>query len=169
MDWRLYERVVAVLEAENIGLDLTVIPNARIVGAISGAKRQVDVLIDARWDEDQASRLIVDAKRRSRPLDVTHVEAFEGMMKDCRATRGRMVCPSGWTPAAKKRADKAIGLRLLTLEEAEDPTLWTFEPCLGSCASPLIETPTKGHVHVGRATPTGSPRWMVDRVYGQVR
>jgi hypothetical protein len=80
------------------------------VGAITGIKRQVDVLIDARVAEDVLRRVIVDAKFRRRKIDVTDVEAFEGMMKDCRAQRGLLVCSNGFTEAALRRAQEAARL-----------------------------------------------------------
>ena len=84
-NWRLYERLVAALEAENSGIELSVTPNARIKGCISHKSRQIDVLIDARWGDDLSRRIIVDAKFHGRKLDIKDVESFEGMMKDCEA------------------------------------------------------------------------------------
>jgi len=135
-DWRFYERFVAELMAdENARDDVTVIPNARIVGAISGVKRQIDVLIDAKWDDDICRRIIVDAKRYKKKIDVKDVEMFEGMMSDCRAQCGIIVCPNGFTPAAKKRAQDAITIRLLPLEEVENFSLYSWYPCVGNCTN----------------------------------
>lgn len=134
VDWRLYERAVAAFEAENVGLDMTVTPNARILGAISGRKRQIDVLIDARWGEDLSRRIIIDAKRHRRKLDIKAVESFEGMMRDCRAQHGILVCPNGWTEGARKRAQEAITLKLLSLDEVENSASWAhFDKCFGAC------------------------------------
>jgi hypothetical protein len=47
-DWKIYERFVAHLMAEHASDEITVIPNAKIFGAISGVQRQIDVLIDAK-------------------------------------------------------------------------------------------------------------------------
>jgi hypothetical protein len=132
-DWRTYERIVAGLEGENAGLDFSVTPNAKLRGSLSNTLRQVDVLIDARWGDDLSDRIIVDAKRRQRKIDVTHVEAFEGMMRDCSARRGIIVCPNGYTVAALKRAQEAITIKLLSIDEAEEFDWSAFEPCLGNC------------------------------------
>lgn len=133
LDWKSYERIVAGIEAENWGLAFSVTPNASVKGSLSNAWRQIDVLIDARWGDDLSGRIIVDAKRRQRKIDVTHVEAFEGMMRDCLARRGIIICPNGYTAAALQRAQEAITIKLLSLAEAEEFDWSAFDPCLGDC------------------------------------
>src|SRR4051794_33279646 len=112
--WKLYERLVASFEVEAAGIDASVTPNATLLGSISGAQRQIDVLIDARWEDDLSRRIVFDAKRRSRKVDVTDVEAFEGLMRDVRASRGVLVCTKGYSEAAEKWAEQSIDIRLLT-------------------------------------------------------
>src|ERR1043165_2529171 len=102
--WELYERMIARIVADQLSTDLCVTPNARIIGKISGRSRQIDVLIDSRHDTDNSRRIIVDAKKRTRKIDVTDVEAFRGLMEDVGATHGYLVCPTGHTQAAEKRA-----------------------------------------------------------------
>ena len=109
--------------------DLTVIPNARLRGSISTTNRQIDVLIDCRLGEDVSRRVIVDAKRHRRPIDIKQVEEFEGMMKDVRAHRGILVCPNGHTAAALRRAQNAIDIRLIPLDELDSLDLSGWEPC----------------------------------------
>src|ERR1039458_6592279 len=82
------------------------------------------LLVDHRWHAGSASRIIVDAKNRSRPLDLGDVEQFEGMMRDCRATRGIIVCTAGWSEAAARRAQQAITITLLDYETALDEYGW---------------------------------------------
>jgi hypothetical protein len=133
-DWRLYERFVARLMSDYASDDVTVIPNTNIVGCISGVERQIDVLIDAKWDPNTSRRVIVDAKRYKNKIDVKDVETFEGMMKDCRAQYGIIVCPEGYTEAAKRRAQDAITIKLVPLSELDEFTLANWEPCLGKCS-----------------------------------
>lgn len=131
-DWVLMERCAALFAAEEFGgIDLTVVPNATIMGAISGVRRQIDVLVDARWSRDVTSRIIIDAKNRKRKLDVKDVESFEGMMRDCSAPRGVLVTPAGWTPAAARRAQDAITITLLSVANLDDFS-FGFEPCLNA-------------------------------------
>lgn len=125
-EWELYERLVARLIANQVSSDLCVTPNARIVGRISKTARQIDVLIDARHDTDNSRRIVVDAKKRRRKIDVKDVEEFRGLMEDVGATHGYLVSTSGHTKAAEKRAQKAVSIRILPLDRLEDfdPSTW---------------------------------------------
>lgn len=87
-DWRMYERIAACFEIESAGMEVSVTPNASLKGSISGVARQVDVLVEGRWDDDLGRRIVYDAKHWSRKIDVNDVEGFEGMMRDVRASRG---------------------------------------------------------------------------------
>lgn len=133
--WKLYERLTAFILSEQRAASNTVTPNAWLIGHLSGVKRQVDVLIESRVGPDRSKRVVVDAKLHARPLDVKDVEEFEGMMRDVEADRGVLVCPSGFTAAAERRAQKAISLRLLNPQELDSITLSTWEPCAsGECS-----------------------------------
>lgn len=125
-DWKRYERLVARLMVDQLSTDFCVTANASIVGAITGIKRQIDVLMEARHDTDNSRRIIVDAKRRKRKIDVRDVETFRGMMEDVGATHGYLVCPHGFTEAAERRAQSAVSLRLLPLHHLDDfdPRTW---------------------------------------------
>lgn len=125
-EWEVYERMIARMIADQASTHLCVSPNARIVGSISGRSRQVDVLIEARHDTDNTRRIIVDAKKRKRKIDVRDVEAFLGLMADTKATHGYLVGPAGHTKAAEKRAQRAVSLRIVPLDRLADfdPTTW---------------------------------------------
>lgn len=125
-DWKLYERLVARLMSDQLSTEFCVTPNAWVRGTITGIRRQIDVLIEARHDTDNSRRIIVDAKRRKRKIDVKEVESFRGMMEDVGATHGYLVCPHGHTAAAQKRAQSAVSIRLLPLDHLEDfdPRTW---------------------------------------------
>jgi len=125
-DWEHYERMVARLVADQSATDLCVTPNARIIGNITKISRQIDVLIDARHDTDNSRRVVVDAKKRRRKIDVTDVEAFLGLMQDVKATHGYLVSPSGYTTAAEKRAQMAVSIRIVPIDRLEnfDPSTW---------------------------------------------
>jgi hypothetical protein len=125
-DWKLYELMIARLIADQLTTELCVTPNARLKGKISGRSRQIDVLIDARHDTDNCRRIIVDAKRRRRKIDVTDVEAFQSLMNDVGSTHGYLVSPAGHTAAAERRAQEAVTIRIVPLDRLEnfDPTTW---------------------------------------------
>jgi hypothetical protein len=127
--WKLYERLVASFEVEAAGIDASVTPNATLLGSISGTQRQIDVLVDARWEDDLSRRIIFDAKRRSRKIDVADVEAFEGLMRDVRASRGVLVCTKGHSEAAERRAQQSIDIRLLSEDEALEIDHAAIDPC----------------------------------------
>ncbi|AGG87596.1 restriction endonuclease [Rhodanobacter denitrificans] len=125
-EWKLYERLVARMLVEQLETDLCVTPNAYIVGRITGVPRQIDVLIETRHDTDNSRRIIVDAKKRSRKIDVKDVESFRGLMEDVGATHGYLVSPAGYTKAAGKRAQAAVSIRIVPLDRLEDfdPSTW---------------------------------------------
>ncbi len=51
-DWRILERIVALLTSNEYDDSYTVIPNIRVRGYISKRKRQIDVLVDIRHNID---------------------------------------------------------------------------------------------------------------------
>jgi len=70
----LLERCAALFAVEEFGgMDVTVVPNAKILGSVSGTLRQVDALVDARWSRGIKSRIIIDAKNRKRKLDIKDI------------------------------------------------------------------------------------------------
>jgi hypothetical protein len=124
--WEVYERMIARLIADQVGTDLCVTPNAWITGKITGIRRQIDVLIDARHDTDNTRRIIVDAKRKRRKVDVKDVEALLGVMKDVEATHGYLISPAGHTKAAERRAQMSVSIRIVPIDRLEsfDPATW---------------------------------------------
>ena len=129
-DWKQYERFVSALCAnEHSDEHTTVVSNAKITGAISGILRQVDVLIDKRFSSNVSRRIIVDAKRYSRKVNIADVERFESMMRDCRAEHGFLVCPEGYTQGALRRAQDNITLKLLSLADFEGFSLESYDLC----------------------------------------
>jgi hypothetical protein len=129
--WEIYERLVAQLMVRDLHPDYCVTVNASVTGLISRERRQIDVLIDVRHDTDNSRRIIVDAKRQRRKVDITQVESLRALMEDVGATHGYLVCPHGHTEAAEKRAQEFISICLLPLEHLEnfDPSRWPA--CLG--------------------------------------
>jgi hypothetical protein len=127
--WRQFERLIALLTAEDYDGNHTVIPNARIYGFISKRKRQIDVLVDWRFDTNLNRRIIFDAKYRNRPVDIKEIEAFEGLMKDVNAQRGFIVCSNGHTASALRRAQQHIGIKLLSEKEINEFDINSWEYC----------------------------------------
>lgn len=119
--------------ANQISTDLCVTPNAKITGKISGRVRQLDVLIDSRHDTDNSRRIIIDAKKQRRKIDIVQVEAFKGLMDDVGATHGFLICPHGHTKAAERRAQKAITICLVPIERLQDFDPASWPKCENNC------------------------------------
>jgi Restriction endonuclease len=138
-EWRQYERLVAILTTEDYDANYTVIPNARIKGFISNRKRQIDVLVDYRFDTNLSRRIIFDAKYRKRPVDIKEIEAFEGLMKDVNAQRGIIICSNGHTASALRRAQEHIGINLLPEDEINNFDINSWENCRNqNCENGLV-------------------------------
>lgn len=157
-DWRMYERIVACFEMEAASMDLSVTPNASLIGAISGVKRQIDVLVDGRWEGGIERRIIFDAKRRSRKIDIKDVDSFEGMMRDVQASRGVLVCSNGWTKAAASRAAELIDIRLLEESQLDELDLAAVDPC-PHCEN--LKRKTKGLVFWDGQFPLPLTGWAI--------
>jgi hypothetical protein len=110
-------------------------------GRFSLEKRQLDVAMYRTWD-DELPFFIADAKRHSRPIDVTKVECFIGMMDDVGASIGLLVAPKGFSEAAVRRARAAnVRVEIMSPQEALEfewlplarrifPWDWAFHPTL---------------------------------------
>jgi hypothetical protein len=129
LSWQIYERVAACFEVEAASMDVSVTPNASLIGSISHVSRQIDILVDARFEEGFDRRIIFDAKHRKRKVDVKDIESFEGMMRDVNASRGVLICSSGWSQAAASRAADLIDIRLMTVDEIDEMDFAAVDPC----------------------------------------
>jgi hypothetical protein len=142
-------------------MNITVQPNVILAGTLSGVSRQIDVLIDARWEGGTARRIIVDAKVRQGKIDINDVEAFEGMVRDCRADRGLLVSTSGYTEGAIRRAQDMLTLATLSLEQALQFG-WVYERCLGKCLSDTSVRNTGMVLWAGYVLPiTTNNMWLI--------
>jgi hypothetical protein len=69
--------------------------------------------------------VIIDCKDYVNPVDVKDVEEFLGLVEDVGANKGALVCPTGFSEAAKTRA-KDGGVDLFSLVDAEDEDWRTY-------------------------------------------
>lgn len=124
--WKVYERMIAQLFANQISTGLCVTPNARVMGTRSGVLRQVDVLIEPRHTPDHQCRSIVEAKRIDRKIHVKDVEHLLGMMDDVDARYGYLVCPTGYSDGALRRAQDTVRICLISLDRIANfnPAAW---------------------------------------------
>ena len=106
MDWKNYEDEIF----EELRRRYPAVPikrNTKVLGRISQKLRQIDVLIEAQV-LDSPIRVIVDAKKRSKPIDVNDVESFIAMMADVEAHRGILVSTNGYSKTAVLRAHNEV-------------------------------------------------------------
>lgn len=115
------EILVAKIQAQ-LAPGAEVIHNARLPGRQSQATRQIDVLVRQRIGQYEMM-IVLDCKDHARPIDVKGVEEFLGLMTDVGAHRGALVCPKGFTQAARTRAS-ALGMMDLYSPIDTDPHKW---------------------------------------------
>jgi hypothetical protein len=103
-DWEQLEHLVVSIQ-QQLSPDATVSHNVKLDGVDSETKRQIDVLVEQNIGQYQM-RIVIDCKDYSKPVDVKGIEEFHGLVQDVRAQKGALVCPSGYTKSAKRRAKK---------------------------------------------------------------
>lgn len=148
MDWKQYEdEIFEELRRRYPAVPIT--RNAKVLGRRSQTLRQIDVLIEAQV-LDSPVRVIVDAKKRTKPIDVNDVESFIAMMADVEAHRGILISTNGYTKTACSRAHNEVNqdveLDVFSLEE--------LKHLQGELAVPF-----SGTVGVVLAAPFG---WVID-------
>jgi len=99
--WRTYEEAVAAVQSL-LSPGSTVIHNEKIADA-TGELRQFDVTIRGEWNGFKAL-CVMECKRRSRPIDKEHVEAFWAKANSVGANFKVMVSNSGFRVNALKLA-----------------------------------------------------------------
>jgi hypothetical protein len=147
-DWKGFERLAERI-ARDLRPDATVTWDDHLRGRISEATRQIDVSI--RWsDSDREYLTIVQAKDWGTPADVKAIDAFASVVKDVEATRGVMVCRSGFSRRAKTYA-RNLGIGLYNLHDAESRD-WRLEltiPLLWIDLHPSADFPCRIHLNKG--------------------
>jgi hypothetical protein len=119
-DSRALEILVAKIQ-QQLAPGAEVLHDVRLPGKESKRDRQIDVLV--RQKIGQYEMLIVlDCKDYARPVDVKGVEEFYGLLTDVGAHKGALVCPKGFSQAAKERAT-GFGVDLYSPVDT-DPHKW---------------------------------------------
>lgn len=123
-DFEDLELLVAKIQKE-LAPAAEVLHNQRLPGRKSGRTRQIDVLVKDRVGQYEI-HIVIDCKDYKKPADVKSVEEFFGLVDDVGAQKGVLVCPSGFSAAAKTRAE---GLQI-ALYSPVDTKLhkWTVNP-----------------------------------------
>src|SRR5271170_8269854 len=82
-----------------------VLHNVHLDGRDSGVKRQIDVLVREKIGQYEI-KIVIDCKDYNKPADVNDVGAFNTLLHDVGAQKGVLVCPKGFTAAAKTMAER---------------------------------------------------------------
>lgn len=98
------EILVAKIQKQ-LSPDAEVLHNVKLPGKHSETSRQIDVLVKQRIGQYEMN-IILDCKDYAKPVDVKGVEEFHSMMGDVGAHKGALVCPKGFSSAAKTYAKK---------------------------------------------------------------
>lgn len=81
-----------------------VLHNIKLPSRTTSATRQIDVLVRQKIGQYEMN-IVIDSKDYKIPVDVKGVEEFHGLVTDVGANKGVLVCPAGFTKAAKERAE----------------------------------------------------------------
>lgn len=125
-EWRQLELLIASIQ-KRLAPEATVTHNVQIQGRQSETTRQIDVLVEQNIGP-YSIRIVIDCKDYSSPIDVKGVEEFHGLMVDVGANKGALVCPVGFTKAAKNRAKK-MDIDLFSPVDT-DPHKWQASPTI---------------------------------------
>ena len=124
--WKAYERQIFEALKSNAAKDAEVTfdygGTQRLRGRFSGIDRQIDVLVRGTFAGlPMMHTMVVDCKLFNRKLDVTHVEAFAGLVADVGAQLGLLITSEGFSQAAKRRAEgfSKVQLEIVELDELE--------------------------------------------------
>ncbi len=100
---RELELLVAKIQ-QQLAPQAEVLHDVKLDGRESKRKRQIDILM-REYVGQYEIKIIIDCKDYNKPVDVKGVEEFYGLLTDVGAQKGVLVCPKGFSAAAKTRAE----------------------------------------------------------------
>src|SRR5262245_60095618 len=107
-----YEDGVAELLQQKLGDRANVDRTVQLNVQRSGRTRQIDVLVRFPVPGMDDVLMVVDTKLYRRPVDVTTVDQFIGLVEDVGAASGLLVTPHGFSGAARNRAAAERDIRV---------------------------------------------------------
>ncbi len=180
-NWQQFELLVHAIQAQ-IAPDAVVTHNVRLPGRLTGAQRQIDVLVSGSVGQFPVD-IAIDCKDSASPVDVNTVESFVGLIQDTGVHKGVMVASNGFTKNAKARA-KADQIDLYRPIDTGNhrwrpksvrmPMLCDFRgvamQITFSCSEPVpisipedfltaLDIYDKAHMLLGKTLPTAMARW----------
>ena len=127
--WSEFEQLAAKIYNELAPASL--VKHNDIITGKSGVPRQIDVSVRTKIAGHDIL-MVIDTKDYKSPADIGEVDEFAGKLEDVSANRGILICRSGFTSGARKRASIA-GIDLCNLHDAQSrdwsldvelPMLW---------------------------------------------
>ncbi len=135
ISWAAYEQEVFGCFREHFP-HADIQKNVHLKGRYSKRMRQIDVLITEQTPAGTV-RIVVDAKRHNRKLDVKAVEEFEGFLNDIGIDKGLLISNKGYSRSALKRAfycPCALELDILDFSELKSWQAFGALPYVGDRA-----------------------------------
>ncbi len=94
-----------IIEELCVGIkNVKVSRNLKIIGKKTKEEREIDVYIEGKQGVFDI-KIAIESKNYGEPVGVEKVESFKAKLEDIAADLGVMVCPTGFTEPAKKRAE----------------------------------------------------------------
>lgn len=167
-DWHEYEKLAAHIYSQ-LQPNALVTHNDKIPGLETATKRQIDVSIRATVAGHDLL-IVVQAKNYTNPVDVNDVGEFASVVKDVRASKGVLICNSGFTQGAIDYA-RNIGIDLCSLHDAQSRN-WSLDiklPLLWIDLLPLLTIEMKCSLEVGDSIPHDPREWVLSADGGKTR
>lgn len=174
-EWKLYEQQIYAKLKAGVAADAEVTfderGSQRLPGRFSRVDRQIDVIVRGSFAGlPGIHTMIVDCKLVGRRLDVTHVEAFAGLLDDVNVTLGLLVTAEGFSEAAKQRAAAIRGMQLDVVELDELQKWLPRRPTVGMTAGASTATLTycddEGVIHTSTVDTALARRIVTELRYG---
>jgi hypothetical protein len=139
LGWKWYEKRIAGIFRRIKGAEVK--SNVYEMGQDTHKRRQIDIRIQVPLKVNLGEgfvltipvKIVVDCKKRKRPIDIRVVDAVEGLRDDLRAHLAIIVTPKGVSDGAMNRA-KAVAVRPIVITTdliavAEGFREYEFVPC----------------------------------------
>jgi hypothetical protein len=96
--------------------DFEVIQNDKIIGKESGINREIDISISGEVNNIELLYLVQCKDYKTKPADIKTIGEFSSVIKDVGASKGFLICTSGFTKTIHQYA-RTLGIELLTVED----------------------------------------------------
>jgi Restriction endonuclease len=166
-EWKRFEVVIAEIQKQ-LAPQADVHHNQKIVGQ-SGRRRQLDVAITQKVGP-YPILIVLECRRRTRPVSIEGMEAFSRKLKDVRAALGVMVSTAGFAEGAQAIA-RQDNIMLMTYRQAQDADWHALlgEPAWMAFVLPRFTSESiVAVVQGGKAIPISAGTLVMDRSHTKV-